>query len=100
MRKAPVALALLVALVAGCGGGGSQTPAGILADTAANLGKIKSGTLGMSLLVSPRGPSGHPFGFELHGPFSIAHSGLPVLHVSYTQIASGKRATVTVISTG
>lgn len=85
-------------LLAGCGGSGSGS-GDVLAETAAKLGKIRSGTLNMRLLVRPR--AGRPFGFHLRGPFSIADgSALPVLRVAYTQIANGKRATVTVISTG
>jgi hypothetical protein len=91
-----VAVALLVA---GCGGESAEK---IVGRTADNLGKIRSGTLSARLVVSPRVQSGGaPFGFELRGPFALGKAGsLPVLDVAYTQIAGGKRATVTVLSTG
>jgi hypothetical protein len=89
-------LAAAAVVVAGCGGGGSSD---VLAQTADNLSKIRSGTLSMRLLVTPK--SGSPFGFQLKGPFSLGTaSSLPVLRVAYTQIAKGNRATVTVVSTG
>ena len=100
MRRLAPLLVVLALFAAGCGGGGKASPQSILSETASNLAKIKSGTLGLSLLVSPRGTGVRGFGFELHGPFSIARSGLPVLRVAYTQIASGRQATVTLISTG
>jgi hypothetical protein len=93
---APSALAAL--LLAGCGGGGDPGPA--LSKTAANLGKIRSGDLALSFLVTPRG-EGDEFGFELHGPFSLGGEGsLPVANLDYTQIANGQQATATLISTG
>jgi hypothetical protein len=80
----------------GCGGSGATD---VLSQTADNLSKIRSGTLTLRLLVTPT--KGQPFGFRLHGPFSLGKAGsLPVLHVAYTQIASGNSATVTVISDG
>jgi hypothetical protein len=97
MRAVAAASALGVALtLAGCGGGGSTD---VLSKTADNLSKIQSGRLSMRLLVTPK--SGSPFGFTLKGPFALGKQGsLPVLHVDYTQIANGRSATVTVISTG
>jgi hypothetical protein len=86
-------------LLAGCGGPSADS---VLSDTAANLGKIRSGTLHASVLVTPRGGAGtNPFGFKLEGPFALGAAGsLPVLRVAYTQIANGKSATVTILSTG
>jgi hypothetical protein len=100
MHRFAVVAALAAALAAGCGGGGGAR--GVFAEMVSNFGKIKSGTLGMALLITPRGSTGgSDFGFQLHGPFALRRSGqLPVADVAYTQIASGRRATVTVISTG
>jgi hypothetical protein len=87
-----------VALVAGCGGGGKDAQS-VLKQTAATLGSIHSGTLGLKLLVTPQG-GGQPFGFELHGPFKLAQGSLPVTKMTYTQIASGSTATATLVSNG
>lgn len=96
MHRATSVAAAVALLAAGCGGGSSTD---VLSRTAQRLAKIRSGTLELRLLVSPK--RGSPFGFRLHGPFSLGKPGsLPVLRVAYTQIAGGKRATVTVISTG
>jgi hypothetical protein len=92
-RSTVVAVALVLT---GCGGGASTD---VLSQTANNLSKIRSGTLSMRFLVTPK--SGSPFGFRLRGPFSFGKRGsLPLLRVAYTQIANGKSATVTIISTG
>ena len=97
-RRGRVAVLLAAAALAGCGGGESAED--VLAETAENLGEIRSGTLDVRLVVEPRG-EGDPFGFELRGPFSLRDAGsLPVLDVAYTQIANGQRATVNLVSTG
>lgn len=97
MRRALALTGAAAALaLAGCGGSG---PTEILGKTADNLSKIHSGTLSMRLLVTP--VRGQPFGFRLRGPFSLGKPGtLPVLRVTYTQIASGRSASATIISTG
>jgi hypothetical protein len=88
-----------VALVAaGCGGGGRSAET-VLKQTAATLGSIHSGTLGLKLLVTPQG-GGEPFGFELHGPFKLRQGSLPVTTMTYTQIANGATATATLVSNG
>jgi len=95
-------LALLAGLLvlAGCGGSGKGASS-VLSKTASSLGDIRSGDLGFSLLVTPRGDSAGPaFGFKLAGPFSTQKSALPVTKVDYTQIANGKSKTVTFTSTG
>ena len=98
-RGALASLGVVALLASGCGG---KDATSVLSATAANLGKIRSGTLHVELLVSPHGTkTGTPFGFELAGPFSLGGSGsLPLLDVEYTQIANGKRATVTLVSDG
>jgi hypothetical protein len=92
------AFALLVSLACGCGG--AHSASSILSDTASSLDQIKSGTLGFDLLVTPKRSGSRPFGFKLNGPFSTRGGGLPVTRATYTQIANGKSATVTLISTG
>jgi hypothetical protein len=101
MRTAALAVACL-ALVAGCGGGGgASNPGQALSATAANLGKIRSGTLHFKLAVEPREDGGGNFGFELDGPFKLAEPGkLPVAEIDYTQTAGDQHETVTLISTG
>lgn len=98
IRRAALLLAG-VALLPGCGGGPSADD--VLAKTAARVGRIQSGTLDLRLVLTPRGKSAKgDIGFTLHGPFSIRPGRLPVLRVSYTQLAAGRRATVRVVSDG
>ena len=98
-RLAAVACALAAA--AGCGGeAGTSNPGRALAETAANLGEIRSGTLEFRLAVEPH-EEGGDFGFELSGPFELAEPGkLPVARIDYTQTAGDERETVTLTSTG
>jgi hypothetical protein len=97
--RALAAVVLGVAvLAAGCGGGGPKAD-DVLKQTAASLGTIRSGTLGLKLLVTPQG-KGEPFGFELHGPFTLAQGALPKTRMAYTQIANGQRETATLVSNG
>jgi hypothetical protein len=99
VRTAALALCLAAA-AAGCGGGRSGPNAqDVLKQTAANLGAIHSGTLGLKLLVTPSG-QGTPFGFELHGPFQFGAKALPVTRMAYTQIANGTQATAVLVSDG
>jgi hypothetical protein len=91
-------LAGVALLAAACGGGGPNAQ-DVLKQTAANVGSIRSGTLALKLLVTPRATA-DPFGFELHGPFKLAASGLPVTRMAYTQIANGHRVTATLVSDG
>src|SRR5919204_3411597 len=89
-----------VVLAAGCGGGGNAQ--GILRQTANRLSQIRSGTLDFRLLVVPRGRSAHgKIGFALHGPFAVrAQGSLPVLDITYTQLAGNERATGELVSNG
>lgn len=97
MSRLVAVLVGVALLAAGCGGGPNAE--NVLKRTAASLGSIRSGTLGLKLLVTPAG-SGSPFGFELRGPFRLGTSGLPVTRMAYTQIAGGRRATATLVSDG
>jgi len=83
--------------VAGCGGG--TDPNKVVTQTAQNLGTIRSGTLGLRLIVTPRDGK-QPFGFVLQGPFSLRRAGLPVARITYTQIANGRSASATLVSDG
>ena len=99
MRRLAVACGLVVALC-GCGGG---DPDEVLSQTAANLGRIESGTLTFKLVVDPRGEAGEdPFGFTIEGPFAFAEKDgeLAKLDVEYTQTANGGEETVRLVSTG
>jgi hypothetical protein len=94
-----VCLAALTAGLAGCGGGSSSGPGGALADTAKNLGDIRSGDLTLEILAS----SGESrAGFTLKGPFAFAESAdaLPKAELEYTQIAGSQNASTTFVSTG
>jgi hypothetical protein len=101
----PVRLAsalLLIALaLAGCGGDGSSggDARGVLRDTAAKLGEIRSGDLTLRVVANSDGSEA---GYELTGPFAFAESAdaLPVAELEYTQIAGSESETVTFISTG
>ena len=97
MRLRPALLALVALAVAGCGGGPSAQE--VLSETAANLGKIRSGDVSLRLVVAAKG--GEQAGFELEGPLALAEEGkLPVAEVEYTQIAGEESSTVTFLSTG
>jgi hypothetical protein len=99
LRRVLIGL-LACAAVTGCAGG-ATTSEDVLGETAAKLGEIRSGTLDLSLIITPRQAEDEPFGFELRGPFDLGRSGsLPLLEIEYTQIANGQRGTVTLISTG
>ena len=88
-----------VALLGGCGGGRSAHD--VLSQTAARLGTIRSGTLDVRLVVTPRGHAGKGrIGFTLRGPFRVRRGSLPVLHMTYTQLAGTKSATATLVSDG
>jgi hypothetical protein len=87
-------LTVVVSIAAGCGGGGGLRSD--LAKTASNLGKIRSGSLDFSLLVTPRSAlARNPFGFSIRGPFTFGDQA--TARVAYTQIANGSRATVTLV---
>jgi hypothetical protein len=91
-RLAPL-LAGVALVASACGGTAAQNE---LKKTGDNLGKIRSGTISFSLLVTPRTKLAHnPFGFRLHGPFAFGDR--PTARVAYTQIADGKSATVTLV---
>jgi hypothetical protein len=99
VKRAAAVLAGFAVLAAGCGGGGGRSAQDVLGQTASKLGAIHGGVLGLKLLVTPQG-NGQPFGFELHGPFTLAKGGLPVTNMAYTQIANGQQATATLVSNG
>jgi hypothetical protein len=91
-------LLVLIALAAGCGGGGRANQ--VMADAAGNLGKLRSGNLTLRLVISPREGTKGRIGFELRGPFALRPGGLPVAKIAYTQIAGANQGTATFISTG
>jgi hypothetical protein len=99
VRRSAAVLLAGVVLLAGCGGGNGRE---VLQKTAARLGKIRSGTLDLRLVIDPRGKSAHgKIGFIVHGPFALRRRGaLPLLDVTYTQLAGTKRATAKLVSDG
>lgn len=93
-------LGMLGTLV-GCGGNGGASAHDVLARTASNVGRIRSGTLDFRLVLTPRARVGKGrIGFTLHGPFALRGGSLPVLHVTYTQLAGEKSASATLVSNG
>jgi hypothetical protein len=91
-------MVLLVALVAGCGGGDRANH--VMSDAAGSLGKLRSGDLTLRLVVAARKGTKGRIGFELRGPFALRPGELPVAKIVYTQIAGAHQGTATFISTG
>jgi hypothetical protein len=98
MNRLILLLALLAALLIGCGGGGPQSANELLAETSANLGKIKSGDLVLEVVFSTK--DGERTGFNLEGPFQLRSGSLPEAQLDYTQIAGNQTASQTFIMTG
>jgi hypothetical protein len=98
MKRLGLLLALLAALLFGCGGGGPQSANDVLGETSANLGKIKSGDLALELIFSTK--DGERAGFNLEGPFELRSGSLPEAQLDYTQIAGDQTATQTFTMTG
>jgi hypothetical protein len=96
MKSLLPALAALAIGLAACGGGGNAQDT--LAETSANMGKIRSGDLNMGLLFSAR--DGERAGFSLQGPFALRPGALPEAQLDYTQIAGPQTATQTFITKG
>jgi len=85
----------VVALLAGCGGGGHANQ--VMSDAAGSLGKLRSGNLTLRLVVAPREGTKGRIGFELRGPFALRPGGLPVAKIVYTQISGAHQGTATFI---
>jgi outer membrane lipoprotein-sorting protein len=96
VSRVAVVVALVALAVAGCG---SSRASSVVSETGKNVAKIHSGVLDLKLLVTPHDGSA-PFGFELKGPFSLEPGKPPVARIVYTQIANGKSAIATLVSTG
>jgi hypothetical protein len=100
MRRFALVSVVLALAVGGCGGSESSSdPSDALADTARNLGEIRSGKLGLRLTA---GSDGDEAGFVLEGPFAFAESAdeLPLADLEYTQAAGAESETVRFVSTG
>jgi hypothetical protein len=96
MRRLAPALAALSLLLGSCGGGDAQEA---LTDTAANLGKIRSGELTLELSFQARGTG--KTGFTLDGPFSLEKGPLVAGRLDYTQLLGAQGSqTATFVSTG
>jgi hypothetical protein len=93
MRRVVVLGAALA--IAGCAG--DSGPAGpVLQQTAANLPKIETAVLHLSVRMQPK--DGDEFGYELEGPIQLAAEGeLPLADVQYTQLANGEEDTVRLV---
>jgi hypothetical protein len=87
-------VAVLVLVPVGC-----SDSANVVSQTGKNVAKIQSGVLDLKLIVTPHS-AGHPFGFELKGPFSLRDGKLPIARIVYTQIANGHSANATFVSNG
>lgn len=83
---------------AGCGGEDSGPPGPALQQTAANLAKIETAVLHLSVRMKPK--DGQEFGYEIDGPVQLAEEGeLPLADVEYTQLANGQEDTVRLVLT-
>ena len=91
--------ATLALLLSACARPSAQE---VLADTAANLGRIDSGVLGMRMMVESTGQLAGEMGFELEGPFAlpVGDETLPVAQFRYAQTAGPESAEAMFISTG
>ena len=90
-----VALVVLALVAAGCAG--DAGPAGpALRQTAANLERIESAALSLSVRMEPK--EGEEFGYEIDGPIRLGSDGeLPVADVDYTQRANDEEETVRLV---
>jgi hypothetical protein len=101
VRRRAATVALVGALLAGCGG--SSPAAGALEDTEEKLTRIRSGRLSLLLLASSTtAPAGQGAGFQVEGPFAVGEKkgSLPVADLSYTRITGAQRKTTRFMSTG
>jgi hypothetical protein len=91
--------AIVALLLSACARPSAQQ---VLADTAANLGRIDSGVMRMGMLAESTGQLAGEMGFELEGPFAlpVGDETLPVAEFRYTQTAGPETAEATFISTG
>jgi hypothetical protein len=97
VKRLALVLVALAFVASACGSGGESAQQ-VLAETSANLRKIKSGDLAMELLFSAKG--GHEAGFSLAGPFALRAGRLPEAQLDYTQNAGGRTVTQTFIAAG
>lgn len=94
MRRTLIVLAATLVLAGCAGDAGPAGPA--LKGTAANLEKIESGLLSVSVRMEPK--DGEEFGYDIEGPVRLGAEGrLPVADVEYTQVANGQDDTVRLV---
>jgi hypothetical protein len=97
VRRGLVLLGAALAL-AGCGSKDGGPPGPVLQQTAANLEKIETAVLHLSVRMKPK--DGQEFGYEIDGPVQLAVEGeLPLADVEYTQVANGQEDTVRLVLT-
>lgn len=87
------ALVVFAVLLSACGGRGLR---GDLSAAGDSVGKIRSGNLDFSMLITPHAAKARdPFGWKLRGPFSFGD--VPTAHIVYTQIANGHTGSSTLV---
>jgi hypothetical protein len=97
MRRVYFLVAALTLVLVGCGT--KQSAQEALSETAANMGKIRSGDLSLELTFRPRGAG--KTGFTLDGPFSFEEEPLVAGRLDYTQLRGEQGSeTATFVSTG
>jgi hypothetical protein len=96
MRRLVLGLTAAALALSGCGGG--ENAHDQLAETSANMGKIRSGDLSMELMFSAK--DGEQAGFALEGPFALRAGALPEAQLDYTQTAGTRTGTQTFITKG
>jgi hypothetical protein len=94
VTRATVAILVLLAmLLSGCGASGLRAD---LSAAGNSVGKIRSGNLDFSMLVTPHAAKAkNPFGWRLSGPFSFGD--VPTARIVYTQIANGHTGSSTLV---
>jgi hypothetical protein len=95
-RNGAVAISIVAVLGGSCG---KPSATEVLAETATNMGEIRSGNLSMRMISGIQDEPQSDVGFELRGPFSVEGGSL-IARMTFTRVAGPERASVTFISTG
>lgn len=90
----------LAALAAGCGA--SSAPTSLLAQAANRIGRVRAGELLVSFTMAPGAQgSANTVGFTMQGSFALDRRlSLPLLHVTYTQLAGSQSRSTRIDSNG
>jgi len=106
LAAAVLAAGALTGGLAACGGSGTPSAQSLLADTLASQTPIQSGSIWLSLSLTPLGAGGSPLGgegftLELSGPFQGAGQGrLPSFALQLDLAAGGRSLTAGATATG